>query len=55
MQSICKQPEDTFIKMALFEIDFYFEVFNQTEKPCFDKKPLYDITIKPKTLLDYLI
>ena len=29
MQSICKQPEDTFIKMALLEIDFYFEVFKQ--------------------------
>ena len=35
MQSICKQPEDTFIKMALLKIDFYFEVFKQTEKPCF--------------------
>ena len=29
MQSIYKQPEDTFIKMALLEIDFYFEVFKQ--------------------------
>ena len=31
MQPICKQPEDTFIKMALLllEIDFYFEVFKQ--------------------------
>ena len=27
MQSICKQPEDTFIKMASQKIDFYFEVF----------------------------
>ena len=26
-QSICKQPEDTFIKMASLKIDFYFEVF----------------------------
>ena len=29
MQSICKQPEDTFIKMTLLEIDFPFEVFKQ--------------------------
>ena len=29
MQSICKQPEDTFIQMALPKIDFYFEVFKQ--------------------------
>ena len=29
MQSICKQPEDTFIKMASPKIDFYFEVFKQ--------------------------
>ena len=29
MQSIYKQPEDTFIKMALLEIDFYFEVSKQ--------------------------
>ena len=29
MQSIWKQSEDTFIKMALFEIDFYFEVLKQ--------------------------
>ena len=29
MQSICKQPEDTFIKMASLKIDFYFEVFNE--------------------------
>ena len=36
MQSIRKQPEDTFIKMALLEIDFYFEVFKQTEKPYFE-------------------
>ena len=28
-QSICKQPEDTFIKMASLKIDFYFEVFKQ--------------------------
>ena len=27
MQSICKQPENTFIKMASLKIDFYFEVF----------------------------
>ena len=31
IQSICKQPEDTFIKMALPKIDFYFEVFKQLE------------------------
>ena len=31
MQSICKQPEDNFIKMALLKIDFYFEVFKQLE------------------------
>ena len=31
MQSICKQPEDTFIKMASLKIDFYFEVFKQLE------------------------
>ena len=36
MQSICTQPEDTFIKMASLKIDFYFEVFKQTEKPCFE-------------------
>ena len=29
MQSICKQPKDTFIKMATPKIDFYFEVFKQ--------------------------
>ena len=29
MQSICKQPEDTFIQMASPKIDFYFEVFKQ--------------------------
>ena len=29
MQSICKQPEDTFIKMDSLKIDFYFEVFKQ--------------------------
>ena len=29
IQSICKQPEDTFIKMASLKIDFYFEVFKQ--------------------------
>ena len=29
MQSICKQPEDTFIKMASLKTDFYFEVFKQ--------------------------
>ena len=26
MQSICTQPEDTFIKMGSLKIDFYFEV-----------------------------
>ena len=36
MKSIFRQPEDTFIKMALPKIDFYFEVFKQTEKPCFE-------------------
>ena len=29
MESICKQPEDTFIKMASPKIDFYFEAFKQ--------------------------
>ena len=29
MQSICKQPKDTFIKMASPKIDFYLEVFKQ--------------------------
>ena len=29
MQSICKQPEDTFIQMASPKIDFCFEVFKQ--------------------------
>ena len=29
MQSICKQPEDNFIKMASLEIDFYFEVLKR--------------------------
>ena len=29
MQSIFKQPEDTFIRMASPEIDFYFEVFKK--------------------------
>ena len=29
MWFICKQPEDTFIKMASLKIDFYFEVFKQ--------------------------
>ena len=29
MQSICKQPEDTFIQMVSPKIDFYFEVFKQ--------------------------
>ena len=29
MQSICTQPEDTFIKMASLKIDFYFEVLKQ--------------------------
>ena len=29
MQSICKQPEDTFIQMASLKIDFQFEVFKQ--------------------------
>ena len=36
MQSICTQPEDTFILMASLKIDFYFEVFKQLKKPCFD-------------------
>ena len=27
VQSICKQPEDTFIKIASLKTDFYFEVF----------------------------
>ena len=27
MQSICKQREDTFVKMASLKINFYFEVF----------------------------
>ena len=27
--NVCKQPEDTFIKMSLLKIDFYFQVFNQ--------------------------
>ena len=31
MKSIFRQPEDTFIKMALPKIDFYFEVFKQLE------------------------
>ena len=30
MQSICKQPEDTFLQMDSPKIDFYFEVFKQT-------------------------
>ena len=29
MQSICKQPEDTFIQMASPKFDLYFEVFKQ--------------------------
>ena len=29
MQSICKQPEDTFIQIASHKIGFYFEVFKQ--------------------------
>ena len=29
MQSIWKQPGDTFIKMASLKIDFYFKVFKQ--------------------------
>ena len=28
-QSICKQPEQTFIKMASLKIDFHFEVLRQ--------------------------
>ena len=35
MQSICKQPEDTFIKMASLKIDFYFEVFKQLKNHVF--------------------
>ena len=31
MQSICKQPEDTFIQMASTKIDFYLEVFKQLQ------------------------
>ena len=29
MESICKQPEYTFIKMTSLKIDFYLEVFKQ--------------------------
>ena len=29
MQSLCKQPEDTFIKMTSPKIDFYFEAFKE--------------------------
>ena len=29
MKSICKQPEDTFIKMASLKIGFNFELFMQ--------------------------
>ena len=29
MQWICKQPENTFIKMASLKIVFYFDVFKQ--------------------------
>ena len=29
MQSICTQPEETFITMASLKIDFYFEVFKR--------------------------
>ena len=29
MQSICKQPKDTFMKMASPKIDFYLKVFKQ--------------------------
>ena len=29
MQSICEQPEDTFIQMASPKIDFCFEVFKE--------------------------
>ena len=33
MQSICKQPEDTFIQMASSpKIDFYFAVFKQLQR-----------------------
>ena len=35
MTSFCKQPEDTFIKMASSEIDFYFEVFKQLKNLVF--------------------
>ena len=34
--SIYTQPEDTFIKMALLKINFFFEVFKQLKHPCFD-------------------
>ena len=29
MLFICKQPEDTFIKMTSLKIDFYFEALKQ--------------------------
>ena len=32
MYSICKQPEDTFIKMDSLKIGFSFEVFKQLKK-----------------------
>ena len=35
MQSIRKQPEDTFVKMAPPKIDFYFEVFKQLKNCVF--------------------
>ena len=35
MQSICKQPEDTFIKIASLKIDLYFEVFKQMKNHIF--------------------
>ena len=40
MQSICKQPEDFYQDFYedgfTLKIDFYFEVFKQTEKLCFE-------------------
>ena len=31
MESICKQPDDTFIQMASPKIDFYFQVFKHSK------------------------
>ena len=35
MQSICKLPENAFIKMAPLKIDFYFEVLKQLKTALF--------------------